>query len=250
MAQRVGDLSSAVAEPVFERTPKKVAILQSNYIPWKGYINIIDIADEFIILDEIQFTKNDWRNRNRIKTASETRWLTIPVRHERLDQKICEVRVADQRWAQKHWAAWVQHYSKAAHFSAQAPRIEDTYRKAADLDLISDINLLFLVTICDIFGIKTKFLKSADFTTSSDRIGRLIDICTQTNATHYISGPAAQGYLDVELFAARGITVQWMDYSWYPQYRQLSEPFEHAVSVLDLLFNVGPDAARYFTNHP
>jgi hypothetical protein len=239
-----------VAAPVLERAVKKVAILQSNYIPWKGYFNIIDNVDTFIILDDIQFTKNDWRNRNRIKTTTGTRWLTIPVQHERLSQKICEVRVADRQWAEKHWACWAQNYSKTAHFAQHSTHIENIYSTAASLEFLSEINFLFLTAISSILGIQTRFIKSTDFITSNDRIGRLIDICAQTGATHYISGPAAQGYLDIELFAAKGITVEWMDYTWYPKYSQTTEPFDHAVSILDLIFNVGSEARLYFTKHP
>ena len=225
---------------------KTIAILQSNYIPWKGYLSLIDLVDEFVILDDVQFTKNDWRNRNRIKTKNGTQWLTIPVHHERLDQKISDVKVADRRWARKHWTAWDQNYSKAPHFDEYAAVIEESYKKAGELDSLSEINVLFLRKLCEIFGIDTKISSSTDYGSSDDRIERLLNICSQSGASHYVSGPAAKSYLDTSVFNANGVTVQWMDYSGFPAYGHTIPPFEHPVSMLDLLFHVGSQRPQYF----
>jgi hypothetical protein len=219
---------------------KTVAILQSNYIPWKGYFDLIASADEFVLLDDVQFTKNDWRNRNRRKAPGGPRWLSIPVRHERLEQSIAETRVADRRWAVKHWKTLAQCYARARCFDAVAPYLEDLYRRAAELELLSAINQLFIKAVCARLGITTRIRLAGEFTTSNDRIGRLLEICTQTGATEYLSGPAAQDYLDPAAFAAAGIAVRWMQYDGYPEYEQPHPPFSHQVSIVDLLLCTGP----------
>lgn len=225
---------------------KSIAILQSNYIPWKGYFRLIDQVDEFVILDEVQFTKNDWRNRNRIKTRDGVQWITIPVRQEHLDQKISEIQVSDTRWPRKHWNSWAQNYGKARHFKDYAEQVESWYGEAGKLVHLSDINRLFIRNLCLIFGVETRLTSCEDYELSGDRVQRLINICLQSGANRYLSGPAARDYLDESRFAAQGIEVQWMDYSGFPQYDQLFAPFEHGVSMLDLLFNAGASVPEYF----
>ena len=225
---------------------KTIAILQSNYIPWKGYFSLIDLVDEFVILDEVQFTKNDWRNRNKIKTRDGVQWMTIPVRQERLDQKISEVTVSDARWSRKHWNTLVQNYSKAPQFKRHANLVEDMYLEAGKLWHLSDINMLFIRRLCSVFKVATTLTSCTDYVVAGDRVQRLVNICRQTGAGRYLSGPAARGYLDESQFAAQGIELQWMDYSDFPVYEQLFPPFAHGLSVLDLLFNVGAEEPRYF----
>ncbi len=224
---------------------KKVAVLQSNYIPWKGYFDMIAAVDEFIIYDDVQFTKNDWRNRNKIKTPNGVQWLSIPVRQESLDQKISETRVTDRRWADKHWKTLKQNYSRAEGFSTFAPALEETYRQAAELELLSDINLLFLRTLCNLFQINTTISLCTDYIMEGDRMSRLVNLCEQASATTYLSGPAAKSYLQEDDFAKSGMTVEWMDYSGYNEYPQLYPPFEHGVSIIDLLFNTGTGFSSY-----
>jgi hypothetical protein len=218
---------------------KKVAIVQSNYIPWKGYFDMINSVDEFIILDEVQFTKNDWRNRNKIKTRNGSNWLTIPVRHEHLNQKISAVKVSDERWAEKHWKTLIHNYSRARHFADYAPHIEKIYADSAHLEFLSEINLRFIHGLCALAGIKTKISLCTAYALQDDRVSRLVDICRQSGAKTYVSGPAAKSYLDEPIFAAAGLTVEWIDYSGYGEYEQLFPPFAHNVSLLDLLFNAG-----------
>ena len=208
---------------------KKVAILQSNYIPWKGYFDMIASVDEFIIYDDVQFTKNDWRNRNKIKTNTGVQWISIPVRHERLDQKISETKVSDRRWADKHWKTIKQNYSRADGFSIYASVIADTYQQAAELDYLSDINLLFIRTICKLANIQTAIKLCTDYELTGDRVARLVNLCQQASANVYVSGPAAKTYLDEDVFSKSDIVVNWMDYSDYRVYSQLYPPFEHGV---------------------
>ena len=175
---------------------KTVAIVQSNYIPWKGYFSLIDLVDEFVILDEVQFTKNDWRNRNKIKTRDGVQWITIPVRQERLDQKISEVTVSDARWSRKHWNTLVQNYSKAPRFKRHASLVEDMYLEAGKLWRLSDINVLFIRRLCSVFQVETKLTSCTDYVMTGDRVQRLVNICMQTGAGRYLSGPAARGAHD------------------------------------------------------
>jgi len=222
---------------------KRTAILQSNYIPWKGYFDIINGVDEFIILDEVQYTKNDWRNRNRIKSSQGPLWLTIPVFHD-LSRRIDEIRVADQNWRTRHWASLSQSYSKAPYFKTYKDRVEQAYLGSAEM-MLSKINHDFIAMVVDILGIPTRISWSTGIGTIPGKTERLVDLCRKTGASEYLSGPAAKDYLDESLFNDAGISVRWMDYSDYPEYRQVHPPFEHGVSILDLIFNQGPHATNY-----
>lgn len=231
---------------------KTVAIVQSNYVPWKGYFDLVRSADEFVLYDDVQYTRRDWRNRNRIKTADGLQWLTIPVEVKgKYTQKIRDTRVSDHDWAAAHWARVRNAYAKAPHLPDAAELLGELYAEAAALEFLSDINERFLRAICDRLGITTRITLSADYDTSNpDPTGRLLDVCTQAGATEYLSGPAAKAYLDESAFARAGIAVRYMDYAGYPEYPQLHGPFEHAVSVLDLLAMTGPRAAAYLTRSP
>lgn len=227
---------------------KRVAILQSNYIPWKGYFDLIRNVDEFIILDEVQFTKNDWRNRNKIKTRDGVQWLTIPVRQEKLEQSISSIQTLDARWAHKHWTSLVHNYSRSPYFSLYAQSIEAAYAEVSELTSLSAINVLFLKLICRMLEIKTVISRCTDYRMQGDRVNRLLSLCQQASANEYLSGPAAKNYLDEQLFKEAGISLKWADYSQYAEYKQLFPPFSHAVTVLDLLFNTGSGAKNYLKN--
>jgi hypothetical protein len=224
---------------------KSLAILQSNYIPWKGYFDLIRAVDEFVLLDEVQFTKRDWRNRNRIKTPTGPRWLSIPVVSKgRYTQAIDETEIAEL-WADKHWAALSHSYTRAPHFRGLAPVIQGLYEEAANERLLSRVNHLLTSGICRLLGITTPILWSRDFSAEGIKTDRLLSICTALGATHYLSGPSARAYLETDKFRAQGIEVSFVDYSGYPEYPQLYPPFDHAVTILDLIFHVGVGALRY-----
>ncbi|MCP4574113.1 MAG: WbqC family protein [bacterium] len=228
---------------------KKLAILQSNYIPWKGYFDLMNSVDEFILYDDVQYTKNDWRNRNRIQTPDGPKWLTIPVSAKgRLSQalKIREVEVSASGagWNRKHWGTIKQNYAKAKHFRRYSELFEDLYLGSEETNL-SRINHRFLTAVCGILGIDTKLTWSMDYELVDGQTERLVDLCRRTGATEYLSGPAARAYMDEDLFAQAGVTLRYMDYAGYPEYDQRCTPFEHAVSVIDLIFNEGPDARRF-----
>jgi len=223
---------------------KKIAILQSNYIPWKGYFDLINLVDEFIIYDDVQYTKNDWRNRNIIKTGQGLKWLTIPVKQEKLSQLIKDTKISDQRWAKKHWASISQNYSKAKYFREYRELFEDIYLEST-YEYLSEINYRFITAINRFFGIDTKIRWSSEFNLVDGQNERLLDICKQCNASEYLSGPAAKAYFDEKLALKENIRVSWMNYGNYKEHSQLHPPFEHGVSVLDLIFNEGSNAKNF-----
>jgi hypothetical protein len=225
---------------------KRVAIVQSSYIPWKGYFDLIRSVDEFILLDDVQFTKRDWRNRNRIKTQHGAAWLTVPVRTKgHYTQAIRDTLVVDGSWARAHWATIRAAYAKTPFFDRYAERVADVYEMTAVDERLSDVNHRFLVAICDVLRITTPIRWSHEYGSFEGRNERLIDLCVNAGASDYLSGPSAAAYLDTEKFGAAGVAVQFADYSGYPEYPQPHPPFDHHVSALDLLFCTGPDAIGY-----
>lgn len=224
---------------------KKVAILQSNYIPWKGYFDMIAAVDEFILYDDMQYTRRDWRNRNQIKTPQGIQWLTVPVHVKgKYHQKIKETEIDGTDWASAHWKALAQNYRRAPHFDEIAARIEPIY-VAEIYTHLSQLNRRFIEVVCDYLGITTTVSNSWDYTLNDGKTERLVDLCAQAGGTEYITGPSARGYIEEQVFAERGIKLTWFDYSGYPEYPQLWAEFAHGVTVLDLLFNCGKDAPRY-----
>jgi hypothetical protein len=224
----------------------KVAISQSNYIPWKGYFDSIQTVDTFVLYDDVQFTKRDWRSRNRIKTKEGPRWLTIPVEVKgKFDQKIRDTRVSDPNWAERHWKTISLHYSRAAHFEELGTIFEKIYERASKLIFLSEINILFIQEVCNLLEIGTRFRQSGEFDLVEGKTNRLVDICLQLGATDYFTGPSAKNYLDATPFHQSNIRLHYFDYSGYPPYRQLHGEFLHEVSIIDLLLNEGPHAKRY-----
>lgn len=223
---------------------KKIAILQSNYIPWKGYFDLINMVDEFIIYDEVQYTKNDWRNRNKIKTKAGVQWITIPVTQKTINQRIDETQVALNNWAGKHWKTLIANYTQAPYFKFYKPVFEEFYLNNK-FEHLSKINLSLILLINDLLGIKTKISSSLDYKTPEGKNERLVELVSKAGGTEYISGPSAKSYINEDLFSQANIKITWMDYSGYVEYPQLYPPFDHAVSILDLIFNTGPDSFKY-----
>ena len=224
---------------------KRVAITQSNYIPWKGYFDIIAAVDEFILYDDVQFTRRDWRNRNQIKTPHGMKWLTVPVEVKgKYHQTIRETRIAGNDWARTHWRALELNYRRTTHFAEISDWLKPLYIGCEELGL-SQINRRFLEGICAYLGISTRITSSCDYVLAEGKTERLIGLCEQTGATEYISGPAALAYIEPGLFKLANIALSWFDYSGYPEYPQPWGGFTHSVSILDLLFNCGPKSAEY-----
>jgi hypothetical protein len=226
-------------------TTKRIAIVQSNYIPWKGYFDLIHAVDEFVLFDTAQYTRRDWRNRNRIKTANGLHWLTIPVVSKgRYFDAICEIEVSESDWQERHWRTIAANYGRARHFRQMAPALEALFLSCRETRL-SAINLHFLNGICPLLGIEPRFSWSSDYQMADGQTDRLVSICVGAGASVYVSGPSASSYIEPEKFATAGIELTYFDYDGYPEYEQLYPPFEHGVSIIDLLLNQGPDAPRY-----
>jgi len=223
---------------------KTVVILQSNYIPWKGYFDLLHEADEFILYDDRQYTRQDWRNRNQVKTPAGAQWLTIPVIGN-FGQRIDETAIADRRWASSHWSRIAFLYSKAPHFKTYADHFEQMYQRAAEMPLLSQVNRLFIEDICKLLGIYTPMRWSTEFPRKEGKTEALVALCREVQADRYVSGPAAREYLDMALFEKAAIALSFRDYSGYPEYSQQHPPFTHGVTVIDLLFNVGQFAPWY-----
>jgi hypothetical protein len=223
---------------------KKVAIIQSSYIPWKGYFDMIRNVDLFIFHDDLQYTKGDWRNRNKIKTPNGPKWLTIPcgTNEKRL---ICEVELKDAGWQKKHWRIIQECYRNALFYRTYKPFFEEIYLGTVWKNL-SEFNQNFIKRITlEILGAKTTFVDSRVFQVRSSKAERVCELLKKAGAVHYISGPSAKNYLSEDDLAKKGISLKWMDYSGYPEYNQLYPPFEHHVSIIDLIMNEGPNAVEY-----
>jgi hypothetical protein len=203
-----------------------------------------------VIFDRVQYARRHWHNRNRIKTADGVQWLTIPVATRgRFEQPIDEVEIekagAGKHWAEKHWRALELAYRRAPFFEALAPTIEAFYERASKEDRLTDVNEIFLRGIAGLLGLKTRITRDRLYESSGIKTERLVGIARAAGADRYLSGPSARNYFDEAMFSSAGISTEWMSYDRYPEYRQLHGGFEHAVTVLDLLFNAGIDDARH-----
>jgi len=227
-------------------------ILQPSYIPWRGYFHQIQKADVFVFYDCVQYDEHGWRNRNRIKTANGLQWLTIPVVTKGVHTGNITIKdvslVPNNPWRVKHWRALQQNYGKTPHFMRYAPLLERFYARQ-DL-MLADFTCDFTVALARELGIEhTRFIRSSTLPAQGTKTDRLLSILAHLGAKHYISGPSARDYMELDKFAAAGISVEFMTYG-YPVYPQFHGPFEPAVTILDLLFNVGPGAANYIWPRP
>ena len=225
--------------------PKKVLITQSNYIPWKGYFDAIASVDHCVLYDSVQYTRRDWRNRNKIKTPQGLKWLTIPVDTKgKYKQPIDETRVSNSDWATNHWRVIENSYAKSPHFKQIEPWLKKCYQECNE-EFLSLVNQRFIKHINDFLNIETPVTFSSQFELRGDRSERLLNLCLDLEADIYYSGPAAKSYLDEDLFTRNGVAVRWLDYSDYPRYAQLHGEFEHGVSIIDLLMMAGKDSRSY-----
>lgn len=222
---------------------KKIAILQSNYIPWKGYFDLIAAVDEFIIYDDVQFTKNDWRNRNKIKTPNGSEWISIPVGQD-INRRVRDVTLTDPIWQKKHWHSIESNYRPALHYDEIATWLKPLYLTDT-YNSLSQLNRCLIDAICCYLGIKTIIKNSWDYILIDGKTERLVDLCEQAGGTEYISGPSAQNYIEKNLFTEHNIQLTWFDYSEYPEYSQLWGKFIHEVTILDLLFNCGKNSHQF-----
>jgi len=223
----------------------KCAILQSNYIPWKGVFDMINQVDTFVFFEDVDYTKRDWRSRNQIKTANGLLWLTIPVKKAPRGAKIFEIEIAQtENWQKKHYQNIVNAYKKAPFFHEYKFILDMIYLERKWMRL-SEFNIYVTTCICEILALKTKFINAIDLKTSEQKDDKLIEICQKIGADFYLSGPAAKNYIIPNKFTEKNIQLAYISYENYPKYIQLHGEFDHYVSVLDVIFNCGADARKY-----
>ena len=223
----------------------KCVILQPSYIPWRGYFDLIHRADVFVFYDDVQYDKHGWRNRNRIKTARGSQWLTIPVNSHGVNGagEIRDVRPSDAHWPRKHLTTLLQNYARAPHLDHYVSWLRRVY--SAPPALLADFTIALTMEIAAMLGITTtRFLRSSEIGVGGGKTERLVAIVRAVGASEYLSGPAARDYIEVDKFADAGIALEYIEYG-YPEYPQLYPPFDPFVTVLDLLFMTGRDAPRY-----
>lgn len=225
---------------------KRLGCIQPSYIPWRGYFHIIQRSDVFVFHEDIQYTKQDWRNRNQVKTEAGLRWLTVPVQRQTSKGTIAEVLIDHtDPWNKKHWRIIEQAYRTAPYFAQYRPFFEDLYNR--HWDRLMDLDIAFTEGICDLLGIRTEFVLSSSLHLTGVKTDRLIQMCQKLHITDYLSGPAARDYIEMDKFEAIGVRVEYQNYD-YPDYPQLHGAFEPHVSIIDLLFNCGDTALEYLRN--
>ena len=217
-------------------------MIQSNYIPWRGYFDFIDECELFVFYDDVQYTHRDWRNRNRIKTDRGTIWLTVPVLHDQ-HTLIQDARIDyATRWVDKHIRSLTLAYQKAPHFGRYAEGFFALLRESPPT--ISALNVRACLWIMGELGIRAQTRMSREFAIDGGKDERPLRIAQHLGAAAYLAGPSARPYTDAAKFRAAGIALEFKIYD-YPEYPQLHGAFEPNVTVLDLLFNCGPEARRY-----
>ena len=223
-----------------------IIITQSNYIPWKGYFSIMREATHFVVYDDMQYTKRDWRNRNKLITPDGPKWLSIPIDVKgKFDQKINEAIVSDDNWGKKHWNFIENNYKKSKYFEEYSEYFKPLFLDP-DSNNLSEINLSFLEKSLQLLMIDVQIISSSEFNLNGDKTERLLNICRDLEARTYLTGPAAKNYLDSSKFSAHGVEVKYTNYSGFPVYKQLWDQFSHEVSILDMFFNLGPMTLDYF----
>ena len=218
-----------------------ISIHQPQYLPWLGYFDKMRRADVFVLLDNVQFKKNEWQNRNRIRKPDGWQWLTVPVRHD-FGQSISVTRInRTQAWARKHIGALEANYRKAPYFDRYMPVLSEFISR--DWDTLGDLNIALVRKVAELLGIKTRIELASAFEVEGHKTGRLVGLCRVFGADTYLSGEGGAHYLDMDLFRANNIEVVVQNYA-HPTYNQLwavaENGFIPCLSVVDLMFNCGP----------
>jgi len=227
----------------------KVAVLQPGYLPWLGFFEQIARVDTFVVYDDVQYTVNDWRNRNRIKTPTDVSWLTVPVKKEKhLEKFIKDIEIDNsQHWQIKHLGKLQSSYNKAKYFTEIMELIDEIFKK--DYKFLIDVDMDFINKVNEYLSVSTKLIFSSNIPSVGSKSERLLSICKYFSTTHYLSGSAARNYLKESIFTKDGIVIEWQDYK-HPYYNQLwlkEQGFISHLSIIDLLFNQGPDSLAILT---
>lgn len=221
----------------------RVGIIQSNYLPWRGYFDFIASVDLFIFHDDLQYTKGDWRNRNKIRTPAGSIWLSVPVRYRKTSQLICDTHIEySTEWQRDHLNRFKASYGKAPHCNDAVGLIEEAFLFRDRT--ISELNVRFIRLACAYLGVATPMRLSAEYSPKGVKTERVIDLLRKAGASTYLSGPSARNYLDERLFLESGIRLEYKSYDYQP-YPQVWNGFEGAVTVLDLIANCGPQAKAH-----
>jgi len=223
---------------------RRLASIQPSYIPWCGYFHTIQKSHVFVFHDNVQYTKQDWRNRNRIKTASGSQWLTVPVGRVPQSTPIHQVQLdPSSGWVEKHWNRIEASYAKAPFFEQYAPALKAIWERS--WTSLSELDIELTIKLCELLGINhVEFRRATDLDIVGTKTDRLLQMCDQLEATRYLSGPAAKSYIQPADFERAGLELEWMVYD-YPEYEQLYPPFDPQVSVIDLLFMKGSEAGDW-----
>ena len=216
----------------------KTVVLQSNYLPWRGYFSLIKEADMFCFYDEVQYTKNDWRNRNIIYTKNGESWITIPINKSAVKKKISEVIIGNDKWKNLHYKSIVQGYKKAPFFN-QLEFLLDFVFIDNDWDKLSNLNQSCIKRISNYFELNTMFFNSKDYQLIEGKVPRLLNLLNQLKCKTYLSGPSGKNYLQdyTDTFKENNVDIEYIQYPNKP-YKQLSESFINYVSIVDLIANV------------
>src|SRR5574341_1350589 len=219
----------------------RVAVHQPQYLPWLGYLDKLDSADVFIVLDTVQFKKHEWQNRNRIRTKDGWQWLTVPIL-DRFPERIDRVEInARTDWQRKHAQALCLHYGSAPHWASGGPELTALLQR--EWTRLCDLNLAVLDILCRQLGITTPRRLASTMEAGEERTERLVDLCRAVGGTVYLAGHSGASYMDVWRFSQVGIQVQVQEYQ-HPTYPQRYAPFVSHLAVVDLLFNCGPESLQ------
>jgi hypothetical protein len=221
---------------------RTLVVLQPGYLPWLGFFDQMRRSTVFVYYDDVQYDKHGWRNRNRIKTPSGALWLTVPVLHAGKGQPLILDALIDQTtdWARKHIRTLRQYYSKAACFSRYMPELEALLERS--WTHIVDLDMAVVDLMARWLSLTPAVHRSSALGIGGDKSERLLNMCRHFGADRYLSGDAAQNYLDVDLFGRHGVTVEWQNFQ-HPVYPQLHGPFVPFLSALDLILNCGEESA-------
>lgn len=220
---------------------KRIAIMQPGYLPWLGFFELMQNCDLFVLLDDVPYTKKDWRNRNRIRTKEGWKWLSVPVRHkDRSGQLIKDVEIDNgKRWKKEHLNALYFNYHKAKYFTDYFSRLRNIYERAFDNLCILDCEIILYLR--DQLKISTECITSSSLNIKSSKNKKILEICKILEAEELYDSKASAEFIDTALFEREDIRVEFQDYG-HPVYHQVFDPFIPYMSVLDLLFNCGPES--------